>query len=83
MRPFRKTTPRLAPAAARRQGDITKLAITLLGREAAISFMNGDNTALGGRPIDLVIASDEGRALVESELSRSISGNAEPGIDQH
>ncbi len=83
MKPFRKATPRLNPAAARRQGDTTKLAMVLLGREAAIAFMNDDNAALGGRPIDLVIESDKGRALVESELSKSSSGNAESGFEKH
>lgn len=41
-----------------------------LGREAAIKFMNSENSELGGRPIDLAIASEEGRQLVEIELSR-------------
>ena len=41
----------------------------VLGREAAISFMNAPNDKLGGRPIDLVIKSEEGRALVEGALA--------------
>lgn len=60
---------RLTPAAARRQGDTTRLAMLVLGKEAAISFMNAPNDKLGGRPIDLVIKSEEGRALVEGVLA--------------
>ena len=72
MRGFRKAGPRLTPAAARRQGDSTRKAISLLGREAAIAFMNADNVALGGRPIDLVIASEEGFVLVGGELAKAV-----------
>ncbi|MBX7457114.1 MbcA/ParS/Xre antitoxin family protein [Qipengyuania sp. 1NDH17] len=60
---------RLTPAAAKRQSDITRLAMIVLGREAAISFMNEPNDQLGGRPIDLVIQSEEGRERVELELA--------------
>lgn len=48
---------------------MTRLAMTLLGREAAIEFMNADNVALGARPIDLAVESDEGRNRVESALA--------------
>lgn len=68
---FRKSNAeRLAPASARRQGDITTLAFVLLGREPAIAFLNADNAALGARPLDLAIASDAGCAEVEAELRR-------------
>lgn len=60
---------KLDPDAARRQGEITTLAMKTLGREAAIDFMNTDNTAMGGRPIDLAVGSEEGRARVETALS--------------
>lgn len=69
MRSVRKSAVRLTPAAARRQGDVTRLAMIVLGREAAISFMNAPNDKLGGRPIDLVIESEGGRALVEGALA--------------
>jgi uncharacterized protein (DUF2384 family) len=65
-----KTTERLAPDSARRQGHIARLAFTVLGREAAIAFLNGDNATLGARPIDLAIASNAGCARVEAELGR-------------
>lgn len=60
---------RLTPAASRRQGETTRMAMLLLGREAAIEFMNTHDESLGGRPIDLAIASDEGRSRVELALS--------------
>ncbi|WP_235913464.1 antitoxin Xre/MbcA/ParS toxin-binding domain-containing protein [Croceibacterium salegens] len=62
--------PRLAPDSARRQGEITRLALVLLGREGALEFLNGQNAGLGARPLDLAIASEGGRARVETELRR-------------
>jgi uncharacterized protein (DUF2384 family) len=71
MMKFRKSNyTRLDPASARRQGDMTRLALVLLGREDAITFMNTQNAALGARPIDLVVESEAGRILVEGELGR-------------
>lgn len=68
---FRKAqAPRISQAEARRQGAITRLAFQLLGRERAISFLNGENASLGGRPLDLALSSDEGCAGVEAELAR-------------
>lgn len=68
---FRKTNAqRLPPADAKRQGEITQLAFLLLGREEAIAFLNTAHAGLGGRPLDLAIASDEGRNSVEAEIGR-------------
>ena len=68
---FRKANAhRLPPADARRQGEITQLAFLLLGRDAAIEFLNTAHAGLGARPLDLAIASDEGRNSVEAELGR-------------
>jgi uncharacterized protein (DUF2384 family) len=68
---FRKANvQRLAPDCAKRQGDITRLAFLLLGREAAIAFLNTEHAELGGRPLDLATASDAGRNAVEAELGR-------------
>ena len=79
---FRKSNAeRLAPANARRQGDITRLAFVLLGREAAIEFLNSDNAELGGRPLDLAIASESGCAVVEAELGRLTCRPAKPKGD--
>jgi uncharacterized protein (DUF2384 family) len=68
---FRKSgADRLDPASARRQGQATTLAFCVLGRDAAIAFLNSEHAGLGGRPIDLVVSSAEGCALVEAELER-------------
>lgn len=59
---------RLPPDRAKRQFETTSLAIVLLGPELAIKFMNQNCAALGARPIDLALASDEGRLRVEAVL---------------
>ena len=55
---------------AKRQGEITQTAFLLLGREAAIEFLNSEHSGLGGRPLDVATASDEGRNSVEAEIGR-------------
>lgn len=68
-----KRRPKTAPIPrehAARQGDITRLAFLLLGRERAIAFLNTEHEALGGRPLALATESAEGRAAVEAELGR-------------
>lgn len=66
----KRPRPYLAKDHARRQGEITRLAFLLLGREAAIAFLNTAHAQLGGRPLDLATASDQGRNSVEAELDR-------------
>jgi len=73
-----KTAPIPRDQAAR-QGEITRLAFLLLGRERAIEFLNTDHTTLGGRPLALATASAEGHASVEAELGRMTCRPAEPG----
>lgn len=70
MRFRRSNAQRLPPENAKRQGDITQLAFLLLGRDAAIAFLNTEHAGLGGRPLDIAMASDEGRNAVEAELGR-------------
>lgn len=68
---FRKSnTVRMEPDSARRQGDITRLAFQLLGRDQAMAFLNSDNAELGARPLDLATASADGSASVEAALGR-------------
>ena len=76
---FRKTTRvKLDPDHARRQGEITKLAFLTLGSsEAAINLLNQPHPDLGGRPLDLATASDEGFAAVE-RIVRSLADSAHP-----
>ncbi len=71
-RTFRKpaTTPRLAPDQAKRQGLVSRLAFETLREPAAvIAFLNTHDDTLGGRPIDLAIASENGLLSVERALA--------------
>lgn len=71
-RAFRKqpTTPRLAPDQVARQGQVSRIAFEALREPAAvIAFLNTHDAALGGRPIDLAIASAEGLHAVERALA--------------
>jgi len=61
--------PRLSPREAERQGRISVHALSVLGREEAIAFLNTAHEALGGRPLDLAIGSDEGLSAVEQYLA--------------
>lgn len=63
---------RLEPDSARRQGEITRLAFHLLGRDGAIDFLNSDHTELGARPLDLATAGAAGCAIVEAALGRLV-----------
>lgn len=70
-RPFRKafTRERMPVERAERQGRITTLAWQLLGgRDAAMAFLNHHDETLGGRPLDLAVASAEGCAAVEQAI---------------
>lgn len=70
---FRRSNgQRLEPDSARRQGEITRLAFHVLGREGAIDFLNSDNAELGARPLDLATASAAGCATVEAALGRLV-----------
>ena len=66
----RSNAERLDPQSARRQGDITRLALATLSKDEAIEFLNGESATLGARPLDLAIESEEGCARVEGELRR-------------
>ncbi|UIJ44196.1 DUF2384 domain-containing protein [Sphingomonas cannabina] len=63
------TRARLSPESVERQGRITLLAWNLLGGDAAIAFLNTHDEALGGRPLDLAIASAAGCEAVERAIS--------------
>ena len=64
MRRYRSTATPLSRDQAERQGEVARLAFELLGRDAAMVFLNTPDAALGGRPIDLAIGSTEGAANV-------------------
>ena len=69
---WRRRTPRhpLPHDQAVRQGEITRLAFQVLGREQAIAFLNTENVLLGGRPIALATESATGCLQVKGELRR-------------
>lgn len=76
-KPFRNkfAGPRLGPDEAARQGKASRLAFdTLRDPKAVIAFLNTHDDALGGRPLDLAIASPEGLAQVEQALADRATG---------
>lgn len=74
---FQKSRTPLAPAGARRQGDISQLAfLTMGGRDPAIAFLNSENTELGGRPIAIATESPEGYERVATAI-RSLARDPE------
>ncbi len=67
----RSNAPKLSTDAAKRQGEIVHFAfLTLGGRDAAMEFLNNPDSALGGRPIDVAIASADGAANVTRAIKR-------------
>ncbi len=63
------TTVRLTPDQASRQGQVATSAFRHFGgRDAAMAFLNGHDDALGGRPLDLAIASVDGLEAVEAAM---------------
>lgn len=61
---------KLSPRAAERQGLVVKLALnSFAAPAAATAFLNTINDALGGRPIDLAVASEEGLRAVAASLA--------------
>jgi uncharacterized protein (DUF2384 family) len=66
----RRTANPLPRDQAIRQGEITRVAFRILGREDAITFLNSNNALLGGRPIALATESVAGQLHVEAELGR-------------
>lgn len=61
---------KLSPRAAERQGLVVKLALdTFAVPAAATTFLNTAHDGLGGRPIDLAVASDEGFEAVAALLA--------------
>ena len=60
---------RLSPESVERQGRVARIAFEALGRDGATAFLNGHDDALGGRPLDLAIASAEGLVAVEQAIA--------------
>lgn len=71
-KPFRRRSdqPRLSREEAERQGRASTLAFMALKDSGkAVAFLNGHDDALGGRPIDLAVASPEGLRAVEAAIA--------------
>lgn len=67
-RPFNAVRP--SPDQMRRQGRVAQVAWAELGaRDAVMEFLNAHHEGLGGRPIDIALASDEGLLATERALS--------------
>ena len=67
---FRKASNRvvLPRDAAVRQGRVVNSALAALGSDDALVFLNTHHRGLGGRPLDLAVASDIGLGAVETAL---------------
>jgi hypothetical protein len=73
----RQPQVRLTPDEAARQGTAARLAWSAFqDRDRVVAFLNGHDEALGGRPIDIAIASDAGLAVVTDAITVSA---AQPG----
>ncbi len=73
----RQQQVRLTPDEAARQGTAARLAWSAFqDRDRVVAFLNGHDEALGGRPIDLAVASDAGLAIVAEAINVSA---AQPG----
>lgn len=73
--------PRLAPEEAARQGAAASHAFKILqDRDRVLAFLNGHDESLGGRPIDIAIASDEGLAAVTETLDRTDPAGTLPAL---
>ena len=70
-RNFRRSGPivRFTPDQSRRQNELIRGAWeSLKTKEAVIAFLNTHNDALGGEPLTLAIASEEGLRFAERAL---------------
>lgn len=63
------TTNRLSPESAERQSRVTMLAWNTLGSDKAMAFLNAHQETLGGRPLDLAVASAAGCEAVERAIA--------------
>lgn len=74
---FRRPFNAVRPSAdqMRRQGRVAQAAWSELGgRDAVMAFLNDHHDGLGGRPLDVAVASDEGLLAVEHALAERRGG---------
>jgi len=74
--PFRRRSSAvpLSGDAVARQGRILKLAIDALGASEAMAFLNSADSQLGGRPLDLAIASEQGFQMIAQAIAQKHPG---------
>jgi len=77
----RANSVRIPHDEAVRQGDITRLAFQVLGKDEAITFLNTESPRLRGRPLALATESMAGQASVVAELERMREGQPIPSTD--
>lgn len=68
---FRRTAVRvmITPEQRRRQASVMRAALdTMVSGDAIKAFLNDDHHELGGRPLDVAMASDAGLAAVEARI---------------
>jgi hypothetical protein len=76
-RRFTPNAPRLSQEQAARQGTVAARAWSAFqDRDRVVAFLNTEDASLGGRPLDLAIASDEGLAAVTVMLAQAGSAPA-------
>jgi hypothetical protein len=71
MQPFRRSGPiiRFTPDQSRRQNDLLRQAWQILrSKDAVIAFLNTRHDGLGGEPLALALASDDGLRSAEGLL---------------
>lgn len=69
-RPFRKSSPPLSADKGERQGRIVRSAQLAFGDiQSVLAFLNTEHEGLGGRPLDIAMASDKGMAAVEAAIA--------------
>jgi uncharacterized protein (DUF2384 family) len=82
--PFRRRparVPALSPEEGRRQGSAVRAAQAALGKVDDVrAFLNSHHESLGGRPIDIAIASDAGLIAVEAAIAAA--GQRRPAEDE-
>jgi uncharacterized protein (DUF2384 family) len=69
----------LSPDEGKRQGRVVRAAHILGDVETVRAFLNTPHEALGGRPLDLAIASEAGLIAVESAIAAERAGGPFPG----
>ncbi len=71
----RSDAPRLSPDQANRQGEASRLAFEAFrASDLAVAFLNTHDDSVGGRPIDIAIASPDGLLSVRRMLAERMQG---------